>query len=157
MIRSLVYFPDDRLTTVCSPVIEFDKKLQTLVEDLFDTMYAYDGIGLAAPQVGVLKNVFVIDCRKGKKPYNPVAFINPHIVSSTSTFETAEEGCLSIPGVFLPVPRAARVGFSSRGLRGEYLSGDLRGLEARCFFHEYDHGQGILFTSKAVAEAAAVK
>ena len=157
MKRTIIVVPDERLTTVCEPVTKFDKKLNTLVADLFDTLYDSDGVGLAAPQIGVLKNVFVIDVRRGKSIHNPIAFINPRIVHSTSTFETDEEGCLSIPGVFLPVARPTRVGFESRGLRGEYLSGDLRGLESRCFYHEFDHTLGVLFTSKAVAEAAAVK
>ena len=150
MKRTIIVVPDDRLTTVCEPVTEFDKKLNTLVADLFDTLYSTDGIGLAASQIGVLKNVFVIDVRRGKGAYNPIAFINPRIVHSTSTFEEAEEGCLSIPGVFLPVARPARVGYESRGLRGEYLSGALRGMEARCFYHEFSHTRGILMTDEAI-------
>jgi peptide deformylase len=152
MIQPIIIIPDERLTTVCKPVTAFDKSLEALVGDLFDTLYSTDGIGLAASQIGVLKNVFVIDCWSGKGQRSPRVFINPRIVHSTSHIVTEEEGCLSIPGVFLPVARPARVGFESRGLRGEYLSDALRGLEARCFYHEFDHLAGILFPSKAVTE-----
>jgi peptide deformylase len=149
MIQKIIIVPDDRLTTVCKPVAAFDKSLDKLVEDLFETLYAADGLGMAAPQVGVLLNVFVIDVRKGKKPHNPMAFINPSVLCTTLETLTEVEGCLSIPGVFLPVTRPARVGFRSRGVRGEYIHGDLRGMEARCFQHELSHTRGVLFTSEA--------
>jgi peptide deformylase len=149
MIKPLVIFPDERLTAACASVSVFDEELKSLVQDLFDTLYAGDGIGLAAPQIGVLKRVFVMDVRKGKKPFHPLVYVNPKVVCTTLQTSTAEEGCLSLPGVFLPVTRAARVGVSGRGVMGEYLQGELTGLEARCFAHECDHTQGILFTSRA--------
>lgn len=149
MIRAILTIPNDILITPCKSVTAFDKSLDTLVEDLFETMYSADGVGLAAPQVGVLLNVFVIDVRKGKKPHNPLCFINPSVLCTTLETLTEVEGCLSIPGVFLPVTRPARVGFRSRGVRGEYIHGDLRGMEARCFQHEASHLRGVLFTSEA--------
>ena len=150
MIRPIITVPNKILNTPCRPVEDFGAELVELVEDMFETMYDGDGIGLAAPQVGVALNVFVMDVRKGKKPRNPIAFINPEMLCSTLQTYIDEEGCLSIPGVYLPVARNTRVGFRSRGLKGESIRGELRALEARCFQHELDHLRGVLFTSKAV-------
>jgi len=144
MIRPIIIFPDDRLTTVCEPVTVFDKKLSDLVQDLFDAMYAGDGIGLAAPQVGVLQRIFVMDVRQGKKPHNPLAFINPRIEAATGS-AVDEEGCLSMPGLFLNVRRATYLHFAAQTLSGDVHWGALRGVEARVFQHELDHLDGVLF------------
>ena len=152
MVKKIIIAPDERLTTVCEPVTAFDSELFQLVDDLFETMYAHAGVGLAAPQVGVLKQVFVMDCRQGKKPFNPIAFINPEIISSTCFQVSDEEGCLSFPGLHLTVERPARVRVRFRTIDQLTMRLDLRGLEARCFQHELDHLRGVLFSSYATAE-----
>ena len=154
MVRDLVIFPDDRLTTPCQPVKSFDDKLSSLVEDLFATMYANDGLGLAAPQVGVLEKVFVMDVRKGKKPHNPQAFINPELHAAAGSV-IDEEGCLSLPGLFLDVPRATFIHYAAFTLDGHRHVGSLRGMEARVFLHEFDHLSGRLFIERASVEALA--
>lgn len=154
MIRDLVIYPDDRLTTPCQPVKDFDESLHHLVQDLYDTLYANDGFGLAAPQVGELQNVFVIDVRKGKKQHNPVAFINPELLAAAGAV-IDEEGCLSLPGIFLDVPRATFVHYAAYTLDGQRHVGSLRGMEARVFLHEFDHLSGRLFIERASVEAVA--
>ena len=98
MIRKIVLYPDERLTAPCLPVVSFDKSLHQLVEDLFQTMYRYDGLGLAAPQIGDGRMVFVMDIRDGKEPHNPMSFVNPELLAMTGAADE-EEGCLSMPGV----------------------------------------------------------
>ena len=152
MKRDLVIFSDDRLTTVCDPVKAFDSNLHELVDDLFSVMYANDGVGLAAPQIGVLQRVFVMDCREGRKPHNPLCFINPEILVMTGA-DFDEEGCLSMPGVLLSVRRATYLHFASLTLSGDRHGASLRGLEARIMQHEIDHLSGILFTERALEAA----
>ncbi len=154
MIHPIVLFPDDRLTTVCSPVVDFNQQLHELVEDLFSTMYHNDGVGLAAPQIGVLQRVFVMDCREGKKPFNPVAFINPEILVKLRP-SSDEEGCLSMPGLFLNIWRPSFVSVASDGLDGATSCHHYRGLESRVILHEYDHTQGVLMTHRAAPEEIA--
>jgi peptide deformylase len=153
MKRSIIIMPDARLHMVCGPVESFDKHLHKLVEDLFAVMYAHDGVGLAAPQVGVLKNIFVMDVRDGKKPHNPLSFINPELLAHAGSQEDVE-GCLSLPGVELVVRRATRIHFAAQTLSGDRHQGILRGLEARVFQHELDHLSGLLMTDRAIQEAA---
>ena len=148
MIRPIVIFPDDRLTTVCKYVNRFDKELCDLVSDLFETMYDSGGVGLAACQIGVLRRVFVMDCREDDKPFNPVAFINPVLLVKTGA-EDDEEGCLSMPGVYLRIRRATYVVCAGQTLDGTHFSQAFRGLEARCIQHENDHLSGVLFTTRA--------
>jgi peptide deformylase len=155
MKQPIIIFPDDRLTTVCEPVTDFGKNLHNLVRDLFDTMYASDGIGLAAPQIGVLSRVFVVDVREGKKPFNPIAFINSELLVKTGNAEDIE-GCLSMPGLELTIRRATYVYCSFDNLDGHSkLYHQLHGLEARVFQHELDHLAGILFTGRATPEELA--
>jgi peptide deformylase len=137
-------------------VTAFDAGLHTLVDDLFQTMYKSGGIGLAAPQVGVLQRVFVMDYRDGKKPYNPMSFINPELLVMTGAAED-EEGCLSLPGLFLNVRRATYVYFTAYDLDGKKIWLQLRAMEARVFLHEVDHLNGILFTQRAGVELSAGK
>jgi len=151
MKRPIIIFPDDRLTTVCEPVKSFDKQLNDLVEDLFQTMYSSDGVGLAAPQIGELKRIFVMDVRNSKKPHNPLAFINPQLEAATGS-AVDEEGCLSMPGLFLNVRRATYLHFVSQTLSGDVHWGSLRNLEARVFQHELDHLDGVLFSVRAGLE-----
>ena len=154
MIRDLVIYPDDRLITPCKPVSFFDEDLHKLVEDLFQTLYANDGVGLAAPQVGELQQVFVMDVRKGKKPHNPMSFINPELLVATGMDED-EEGCLSMPNLFLQIKRSTFVHFASYTLDGQRHTGSLRDTEARVWLHEVDHLAGRLFIERASVEALA--
>jgi peptide deformylase len=151
MIRPVVIYPDERLTAPCLTVKTFDKSLHRLVDDLFDTMYRHNGVGLAAPQIGDGRRVFVMDVREGKEPHNPLCFINPELLAATGAADD-EEGCLSVPGLFLMVRRATHIHFGSQTLSGDRHMGSLRGLEARVFQHELDHTQGVLFTQRATAE-----
>lgn len=154
MIRDLVIYPDDRLIKPCDPVKFFDFELNELVEDLYQTMYSHDGVGLAACQVGEMKRLFVMDVREGKKPYNPMCFINPELLVQTGAADE-EEGCLSLPGLYLQVRRSTFLHFAAYTLDGQRHMGNLRGLEARVWLHEFDHTEGRLFIERASVEALA--
>ena len=144
-IRPILTAPDPRLKVVSEPVAKVDAEIRTLVDDLIETMYGADGIGLAAIQVGVPKRVLVmdIDQKDGKK--NPKAYINPKILWASEEMATFEEGCLSVPEIWDEVERPAKI-------RAEYLDRDgkrheieAEGLFATCLQHEMDHLEGILF------------
>ena len=151
MVRTIVLYPNEILTTPCQLVTAFDDSLHQLVEDLFETMYANDGVGLAANQIGDSRRVFVIDVREGKKPFNPMAFVNPELLAMTGADED-EEGCLSLPGLALTVRRATYLHFSSQTLEGTRHGATLRNLEARVWLHENDHLDGVMFMSRASAD-----
>jgi peptide deformylase len=154
MIRDILVYPDDRLITPCQPVKFFDESLEELVKDLFQTMYNHDGLGLAAPQVGDLQQVFVMDVRDGKKPHNPMSFVNPEILVMTGS-AVDEEGCLSMPNLFLQIQRSTFVHYSAYTLDGQRITGSLRDMEARVVQHEVDHLNGRLFIERASVEALA--
>jgi peptide deformylase len=144
-IRPVLTAPDPRLKVVSEPVAKVDGELRTLIDDMIETMYDADGIGLAAIQVGVPKRMLVmdIDQRDGKK--NPRVFINPVITWASDEMAVNEEGCLSIPEIWDEVERPARI-------KAEYLDRDGKkqeleadGLLAVCLQHEMDHLEGILF------------
>ena len=146
-LLEIVKYPDPVLETVGEPVTEFDDELQKLVADMFETMYAAPGVGLAAPQVGVSKRVFVMDCSGGKDPAQKIAMINPEIVMTEGT-QTGEEGCLSFPGIFFSVTRALRALVRAQDVNGEEFEIDGMELTARCMLHETDHCDGILFIER---------
>ena len=154
MIRDILVYPDDRLITPCKPVSFFDEDLHKLVEDLFQTLYANDGVGLAAPQVGELQKVFVMDVRDGKKPHNPMSFVNPEILVQTGA-ATDEEACLSMPDLFLQIRRGTFIHYAAYTLDGQRITGSLRDIEARVVQHEVDHLNGRLFIERASVEALA--
>jgi peptide deformylase len=144
-IRPILTAPDPRLKVVSEPVAKVDGEIRTLIDDMIETMYGADGIGLAAIQVGVPKRVLVmdIDQKDGKK--NPKAYINPKILWASEEMATFEEGCLSVPEIWDEVERPAKI-------RAEYLDRDgkrheieAEGLFATCLQHEMDHLEGILF------------
>lgn len=149
MIRPLVIAPDERLNTVCLPALR-DNTLTALINDLLDTMYFYDGVGLAAPQIGVLKRVFVMDVRKSKAPHNPIVFVNPRILSKSGS-AISEEGCLSMPELFLQVKRATQVRCAIQPEASNYMTLNFHGMEARVIQHEIDHLEGVLFDSRAIS------
>lgn len=146
MKREIVKYGAKVLTEKAAPVTTFDEDLARLVADMFETMYDAPGVGLAAPQVGVSKRLFVMDC--SKEHDRRFVFINPEIVL-TEGLQTGDEGCLSFPGIYFEVERAARVVVRAQNVRGEWFEGDFLDLEARCVLHEYDHLEGDLFIDKA--------
>ena len=121
------------------PVVDFDVELQRLIDDMFETMYAAEGIGLAAPQVGHTARLAIVDVEK-----NPIVLINPELVSEEGS-ERAEEGCLSIPDIYGDVDRALRIRVRALDRAGQPFEFDAAGLFARAVQHEIDHLHGKLF------------
>jgi peptide deformylase len=139
---TILEFPDPRLRTRAAPVGAVDGSLRELIDDMLETMYAAKGIGLAATQVNVHKRVLVTDVSEGRNA--PRAFVNPEILSREGT-ETSQEGCLSVPGYYDDVERAARVRVRAQDRDGKSFEEDLDGLLAICVQHEIDHLDGKLF------------
>ncbi|HEX8474003.1 MAG TPA: peptide deformylase [Pyrinomonadaceae bacterium] len=135
------------LETPGDVVTEFDDGLKRLVANMFETMYAARGVGLAAPQVGVSKRLFVMDCSAGNDPAQRVALINPMVLRVEGD-QTGDEGCLSFPGVFFPVKRSLRAVVRAQDLSGEEFEIDGLELTARCMLHETDHCDGIVFLDR---------
>ncbi|MBK6313722.1 MAG: peptide deformylase [Blastocatellia bacterium] len=144
MIREIRKYGDPVLAQTAEPVTEFDDKLKKLVNDMFETMYAAPGVGLAAPQVGISKRLFVMDCSTKEGVQERVALINPEIIV-TEGRQLGDEGCLSFPGIYFQVERAQRVVARARNVKGEWFEIDTMDLPARCILHENDHLNGIVF------------
>jgi peptide deformylase len=138
----ILEFPDPRLRTRAEPVRQFDAALKQLIADMLQTMYAAPGIGLAATQVNVHRQLLVMDVSSEKN--QPQIYINPQIVTRDGV-EVSEEGCLSVPNVFEEVERAARVQLRAQDADGQPFERDLDGLAAVCLQHEMDHLAGKLF------------
>ncbi len=143
-IRNLVYDTDEQLRKKSRPVTEFNEKLWELLDDMADTMRRYDGVGLAAPQVGILRRVCVIDVGKGI-----IELINPQIVR-TEGEDVQQEGCLSSPQMYAPVNRPLSVTVSAQNRYGKNIMLTGEDLLARAFCHEIDHLDGILFADVAL-------
>jgi peptide deformylase len=141
-LRTILEFPDPRLRTRAEPVTRFDSALGTLVDDMLETMYAAPGIGLAATQVDVHKRLIVIDL--SEEHNEPLVLINPEILARDGEAQT-EEGCLSVPGIFDEVKRAAKIRVRARDRNGESFEHDYEGVLAVCIQHEMDHLEGRLF------------
>ncbi len=139
---TILEYPDPRLRTRAQPVTQFDAALGKLVDDMFETMYTAPGIGLAATQVDVHRRLIVIDTSAEKN--DPQVFINPEILSRDGVART-EEGCLSVPGIFDQVERAARIAVRWRDRTGARFERELEGMLAVCLQHEMDHLEGKLF------------
>ncbi|EKE83382.1 peptide deformylase [Idiomarina xiamenensis] len=139
---AVLKYPDERLRTVAEPIAQVDEALRTTIDDMFETMYESQGVGLAATQVDVHKRLFVADCSEDQN--EPLVFINPEITESEGDF-TNEEGCLSFPGVYAKVERASKVTVSALDKHGERFSKTAEGLLAICIQHEIDHLNGKLF------------
>ena len=163
-IHTILEAPDPRLKTVSEPVTEFDASLRTLVEDMFETMYAANGIGLAAIQIGVPKRLLVIDLQPddpdappvecehdGTKHTHPATkkeprvFVNPKILDPADELATYQEGCLSVPDIYADVDRPMTCRVRYQDLDGNTHEEALDGLMATCIQHEMDHLEGILF------------
>jgi len=138
----ILEFPDPRLRTRAQLVTEFDGALKQLADDMLQTMYAAPGVGLAATQVNVHRQLIVMDAGGEKK--DPQVYINPEIISREGV-EVTEEGCLSVPNIYEEVERAARVRVRARDLTGRSFERELDGLAAVCLQHEMDHLDGKLF------------
>jgi len=153
MVRKILKYGEPILERAAEPVTEFaSAELEELITDMWETMYASKGVGLAAPQIGVAKRISVIDISVGEDESKKIVIINPEI-SSKEGSQTGEEGCLSIPGFREPLTRANKVTVRARNEKGEAieLAGDE--LLARAFQHEIDHLNGVLF----IAHLSALK
>jgi peptide deformylase len=141
-LLQILEFPDPRLRNRAQPVAQVDAALRTLIDDMFETMYAAPGIGLAATQVNVAKRVLVLDLSERRN--EPLALINPEILQRAGVEET-EEGCLSVPGYFDKVTRAEQIRVRALDRDGKQIEFDANGLLAVCIQHEIDHLDGKLF------------
>src|SRR5579872_3198611 len=143
MVREILIWPDPRLKKKASAVARFDEATRALIKDLFETMYAAEGVGLAATQVGVLQRVIVLDTTPRQPESKPVAMVNPRIVS-TEGITTYSEGCLSVPGEAEDVERAAKVTVRFLDREGHKQEFTAEGLLAIAIQHETDHLNGVM-------------
>jgi len=142
-----VKYGDPVLERPAENVTEFDTpELHKLIEDMFESMYAARGVGLAAPQIGISRRIAVIDCSAGENPAEKIVLINPEIIA-TSGIQTGEEGCLSLPGFRETVSRPNRVTVRAQNVKGEVFEMTGEELLARAFMHETDHLNGTLYIS----------
>ena len=130
---------------VVPPLADSSDALRKLADDMLETMYDAPGIGLAAPQVGVLNRMFVMDCADAEDEPNPIVMLNPQIVAASDALGVYEEGCLSIPDIYAEVTRPAEVTMRWLDLNGNEQQADFDGLSATCAQHELDHLDGKLF------------
>ena len=144
MILKIVKYPEPVLSQPGEPVTDFNDELRKFVADLFETMYAAQGIGLAAPQVAVSKRVTVIDLSMGKDPKEKLVLINPEVILREGK-QYEEEGCLSFPEIREKVPRAWKVRVRAQNEHGKWFEMDGEELLSRAFQHEIDHLDGMLF------------
>ncbi len=141
-VLQVLTFPDDRLRTVAKPVQEVTPEIQSIVDNMVETMYAEEGIGLAATQVNIHQRIVVIDISDNRD--EPMVLINPEIIEKRGE-DGIEEGCLSVPGARALVPRAAEVTVKALNREGEEFTFDADDLLAICVQHELDHLEGKLF------------
>lgn len=152
-MRPILHWPDPRLAARCSAVEDITADIKELAEDMLETMYAAPGRGLAAPQVGVLKRIFVMDATWKDGDRDPQVFVNPEILGTSEVRATASEGCLSLPGVTAEVSRPVWVDMAWRDLSGQERRGKLEGFSALCAQHELDHLNGLM-TLDRLSDAA---
>ncbi len=145
-IRNIVKLGDDILRKVCRTQLNFDERLHTVLDDMADTMYNADGVGLAAPQVGILRRYCIVDVGDGL-----IELINP-VVISTSGEQTGSEGCLSLPGRYEEVTRPMKVKVRAQDRNGKNITVKGEGLKARALLHEIDHLDGILYIDRVGKE-----
>ncbi|MFY9619302.1 MAG: peptide deformylase [Pyrinomonadaceae bacterium] len=146
-VLKLVTWPNPILETPADPVTKFDDDLRKLADDMFETMYAAPGVGLAGVQVGIAKRLFVMDCSGGKDPASRYFMANPEIIVQEGA-QDGEEGCLSIPGIYSKVQRSMRVIARGHDLTGKQYEIEGIELEGRCLLHETDHCDGILYVNR---------
>ena len=144
-LREILIEPNKILREKSLKVEQVDKDLQTLMDDMRETMYAAPGIGLAAIQVGVPKRVIILDLAQKDGPKNPMYFVNPEIIEKSKTNSTYEEGCLSVPGQFAEIDRPDKCHIKYLDYHGQPQEIRAEGMLATCIQHEIDHLEGILF------------
>lgn len=144
----IVEYPDPILNRVCQPVGEFDEALAELVKQMITTMYLHDGVGLAAPQVGVLKRIVVVDPSGGSEADQLEALVNPVVTWSSAEHDLGDEGCLSVQGETIRVSRARTVIVESCDLTGRPVVVRYDGFKARVVQHEIDHLDGVTIVDK---------
>lgn len=146
-IHEIVKYPDPVLAKRGEDITEFGEDLKTLVEEMFESMYAAHGIGLAAPQIGLSRRLTVIDVNFKKDPADKLVLVNPEIVEREGK-QYEEEGCLSLPEIREKVTRAAKVKVRAQNIEGEWFEVEGEELLARAFQHEIDHLDGVLFIDR---------
>ncbi len=153
-LRDILTFPDSRLARKSTPVETVSDETRQLIDDMFETMYVAEGVGLAAPQVGVTKRVIVLDCGAREReeesplrPIEPIALVNP-VIKAREGKITWEEGCLSVPGYTDEVDRAAKITVEALDRDGQTMTLEAEGLLAVCIQHEIDHLEGVLFVDR---------
>jgi peptide deformylase len=144
-IRPVITAPDPRLKVICKPVEKVDEAVRKLMDDMLDSMYAANGIGLAAPQVGEAKRVIVVDVTRDKGQRKRYCLANPQIVWQSEELYTYEEGCLSLPEQYADVTRPAQARIRYLDEENKVRELDAQGLLAVCIQHEMDHLDGVLF------------
>jgi peptide deformylase len=144
-IRQILVLPDQRLRAVADPVDTVDDDVRALAKDMLETMYDAPGIGLAAPQIGVLRRVVVMDLAKEGETPEPIVMVNPEILKVSDETEVSEEGCLSIPELYYEVERPAEVTVLYTDLDGKQVELDAKDRLAVCVQHEIDHLDGVLY------------
>lgn len=151
-LRPILYIPDTHLRKVATPVVEITDEIHQLAADMFDTMYDAPGIGLAAPQIGVMHRVVVMDCAgrgqeedEPEEDPDPITMINPEILWFSEELRIHEEGCLSIPEFYEDVERPDNIRIRYTQLNGELVEREADGILATCMQHEVDHLNGKLF------------
>ncbi len=145
-LLEIVFAPDERLKTKCAPIEAVTDDIKALAQDMLDTMYKAPGIGLAAPQIGVLKQLVVLDVADKDSPPAPMVLINPEITWFSEERSVYKEGCLSIPDAYADVERPAKIKLRYVDLDGQTHEIEAEGLLATCLQHEIDHINGVLFT-----------
>jgi peptide deformylase len=155
-VLEILTYPDPRLALKSKPVEKVDEDVRRLIDDMFETMYLSDGVGLAAPQVGITQRIIVVDCAPRPedeepgtplKPREPYAVVNPEVVERSGTI-IWEEGCLSVPGYVDEIERAEKVTVKGLNREGEAITIEAEGLLAVCLQHEVDHLEGVLFVDR---------
>lgn len=142
-ILNILRYPDPRLHTVAKPVAAVDARIQRLVDDMLETMYGAEGVGLAASQVDVHERVVVMDTSEGRD--DPRVLINPELIKTSAEFTEGEEGCLSVPQIYDKIPRYSKVTVRALNREGQPYEFEAEGLLAVCVQHEMDHLMGKVF------------
>jgi peptide deformylase len=143
-LRKIVVEGDEVLRKRSREVSQVDDRIRMILDDMLETMRDYDGVGIAAPQVGILKRIFIVEAEEG----DVLEAVNPEILSMEGLV-AGEEGCLSVPGYFGTVERPEKVRLRAQDRNGEFFEIEAEGLKAVAICHEYDHLEGVLFTDKA--------
>jgi peptide deformylase len=146
----IIKFPNTLLRSRCEEWVFKDNQYiidaKKLEQDMIDTMFAHDGIGLAAPQVGINTRMFVMGHKSN--PETAQAFFNPVVVATTNDVDDLEEGCLSFPGIFINIKRPKKIKARWQNSQGEWQESEFDGYNCKCFLHEFDHLEGILFQDR---------